>query len=102
MTLNYMNRDQLCTAIRADFKNETVSIVNYTDDLLHRAFGCIENPSWADFEYFLEDRCFPRTRYNLKELLEEMDLPMYDPLLIIGKTKGRVYGDYQWIDIVEE
>lgn len=72
MTLNYMNRDQLCTVIR------------------------------ADFEYFLEDRCFPRTRYNLKELLEEMDLPMYDPLLIIGKTKGRVYGDYQWIDIVEE
>ena len=25
-----------------------------------RAFGVVTDPSWADFEYFLEDRCFPK------------------------------------------
>ena len=61
----------------------------------------MENPSWADFEYFLEDRCFPRTRDHAKDLLREIGVPFYDPLLIIEKTKGYMEGDYQWILILK-
>ena len=67
-----------------------------------RAFGVIENPDWKDFEYFLEDRCFPRTRDHAKEILREMNLPFYDPLLIVEKTQGRMEGDHQWIMILKK
>lgn len=59
MILHFMDRNGICTIIDADFMNEKIKIENKTDNLLHRAFGINENPTWADIEYFLEDRCFP-------------------------------------------
>ena len=35
---------------------EKIYIKNYTDQIPLRAFGVVDNPSWNDFEYFLEDR----------------------------------------------
>lgn len=67
-----------------------------------RAFGVVEHPDWADFQYFLEDRCFPKTRDHAKEILRELGVPFYDPLLIIEKTKGRMEGDHQWILILKK
>ena len=29
-------------------------------------------PDWKDFEYFLEERCFPRTRDHAEEILKEL------------------------------
>lgn len=97
--MTFMNRSIPCTDIYADFTDEKVFIVNYTDDLLHRAFGCIENPTWQDFQDFIEERCFPRTRDKMKWILKDLDLPCYDPLLIIEKTQGRMAEDHQWIEI---
>lgn len=48
---------------------------------------------------FLESRCFPKTRDKMKWILRELELPCYDPLLIIEKTKGRMAEDHQWIAI---
>ena len=36
-----------------------------------------------------------------KDILKEMGLPFYDPLLIIEKTDGRMAGDEQWILILK-
>lgn len=100
MRMYYMNHNDLCTIIDVDFKHEKVKIKNYTEQLLFRAFGIIENPTWNDFQHFLEDRCFPKTRDHAKEILKEMNLPFYDPLLIIEQTRGRMAGDHQWILIL--
>ena len=102
MRMNFMNRDQLCTAIDIDFKHEKIKICNYTNQIPLRAFGIIENPTWNDFERFLEDRCFPKSRDHAKTILKEMQLPFYDPLLIVEKTHGRMAGDHQWIMILKK
>ena len=78
------------------------AIKNYTDQIIFRAFGVVTDPDWADFEYFLEERCFPRTRDHRKDILREMGLPFYDPLLIIEKTQGRMSDDHQWIMILKK
>jgi len=94
--LAFMNRSTRCTEIYVDFKDEKIYIVNYTEDILYWTFGCNENPTWLDF---LESRCFPKTRDKMKWILRELELPCYDPLLIIEKTKGRMAEDHQWIAI---
>ena len=102
MVLHFMDRKGICTIIDADFQTETVKIENCTDDNLHRAFGVKKNPSWADFEFCLEDRCFPRTRDKLKMVLRDVGVDHYDPLTIIRKTQGRMAEDTQWIEIISE
>ena len=61
----------------------------------------VAHPTWDDFTWFLESRCFPKTRDHAKDILKEMGLPFYDPLLIIEKTDGRMAGDEQWILILK-
>ena len=97
MRLTYMFRRQPCTVIDVNFLDRKVVIQNKTDDILHRAFGVIKDPTWNDFENFLRDRCFPQTRGNCKELLQEMDLRDYDPLKIVEKTRGRLADDEMWL-----
>lgn len=97
LRLTYMFRRQPCTVIDVDFLDQKVAIQNKTDDILHRAFGVIEQPTWNDFEAFLRERCFPQTRGNCKTLLREMDLADYDPLQIVEKTKGRLVEDEMWL-----
>lgn len=93
MRLKYYHRDMLCTVIDVDEMEQRVRIINYTNNLLYRAFGKIENPSFADYEEFLESRCFPRSRDKMKLMLKEYDIPFYDPLLIIERTGGRLEED---------
>lgn len=100
MRMNYMFKDQLCTEIDIDFKNEKIYIQNQTDNLLHRAFGVITNPTWNDFQIFLEERCFPKERACMKDILRSLELTDYDPLQIVEKTKGIMAEDSQWIDII--
>lgn len=100
MRMNYRYKDQLCTIIDIDFLHKKIYIENRTDDILHRAFGVVQNPDWERFEEFLESRCFPRTRANLKEILRDIGLDSYDPLQIIEKTGGRMAEDKLWIEIV--
>lgn len=102
MRMNFMNRDVLCTTIDIDFMHEKLYVQNYTDEIILRAFGVVEKPTWADFEYFLEERCFPRTWDHAKDILREIGVPFYDPLLIVEKTKGYVAGDHQWIMILKK
>jgi putative transcriptional regulator len=99
MRLWYYNQNILCTIIDVDTINQRVSIKNYTDNLIYRAFGRNEHPSFADYENFLRSRCFPEERDKMKIVLKELDIPFYDPLMIIEKTDGRMAEDNFWIKI---
>lgn len=99
MRMDFMCKDECCTEILIDFKEQRIAIQNKTDDLLHRAFGIKAKPTWEDFEEFLESRCFPRSREGLSLILEDLGLDFYDPLSIIEKTRGRMAEDAQWLKI---
>ena len=94
-----MFRDELCSVIYVDEKNHNIEVINYTKQLLKRAFGKIEKPSYQQYEEFLESRCFPPTRDKMKLVLREYDLPFYDSMMIIEKTEGRMAEDDFWIRI---
>ena len=99
MRMTYMNGHSPCTEIDVDFLRQEVDIRNYTDDVLLRAFGVKERPSWEDFEDFLAYRCFPKTRGNAKDLLKGLGLSSYDPIQIVEKTRGRIADDDMWLRI---
>lgn len=102
MRLYYLCGETLCTVIDVDFRNEKIGIKNYTDKIPLRAFGVLENPTWQDFEEFLQSRCLQSSRAGIKWILEEMKLPFYEPMLLIEKTQGRMADDAQWLQIVHE
>ncbi len=99
LRLWYMKKQDVCTIIDVDERKQKVIVHNYTKDVMARAFGKIESPTFEQYEEFLESRCFPRTRDKMKLQLRELDLPFYDPILIIQKTQGRMAEDDFWIKI---
>ena len=102
MRIDFMFRQKVCTEIYVDFEHKRIRIVNRTDDIMKRAFGVNENPTWEDFESFLEERCFPRTRAHRKALLKGIGVDSFDPLQIIEKTKGRMAEDNQYLNITRK
>lgn len=97
MRLDFMFRQKICTEIYVDFENKQIKIINRTNDIMKRAFGINENPTWEDFESFLENRCFPRSRALRKTILSKIGVDSYDPLQILEKTKGKCADDNQYI-----
>ena len=97
--LSYMYYDDICTIIDVDERERKVKIYNYTNDYAFRAFGRNETPTFEQYQEFLESRCFPRTRDKMKLILRELDLPFYEPFMIIEKTQGRMAEDNFWIKI---
>lgn len=99
MRLWYMYKDEICTIIDADERERKIKIYNYTKNYAFRAFGREEKPTFEQYEEFLESRCFPRSRDKMKLILKELNLPFYEPLMIIEKTQGRMAEDDFWIKI---
>lgn len=97
LRMTYMYKQYPCTVIDVDFLNQKIMIQNKTKDMLRRAFGVTEVPTWNDFNEFLKERCFPATRGNAKDILKQLQLTSYDPLQIIEKTKGRMAEDDMWL-----
>ncbi len=100
LRLNYYDGDRLCTSIDVDDVHQKVKIKNYVDFYLDRAFGNNEKPTYDDYQEFLSSRCFPNTRDKMKLVLKDLNLPFYDPYMIVEKTKGRMAEDDFWIDII--
>ena len=100
--LDFMFRQKVCTEIYVDFEHKEIQIVNRTNDIMKRAFGVNENPTWEDFEAFLEERCFPRSRAMQKVILRKLGVDYYDPLQIIELNKGRTAEDNQYINITRK
>ncbi len=97
--IEFLFQEELCTRIYVDFQNETVEIENFTEDNIRRAFGCKKQVSWQDFQGFLEERCFPRSRDRMKYVLKDFGISAYDPWQIIQVTQGRMAEDKQWIRV---
>ena len=97
LRLYYMYGDMVCTIIDVDETVRKVRVRNYTDNQMFRAFGRNTEPTYDDYEEFIESRCFPKTRDKLKLELKRLDIPFYDPILIIEKTEGRMADDEFWI-----
>ena len=95
----YMYNQNICTLIDVNVIKQEVKIKNYTNNIMFRAFGVNENPTYNDYLDFLKSRCFPETRDKLKLVLKDLNIPFYDPLLIIEKTEGRMAEDDFWIKI---
>lgn len=99
LRLYYMHHHTICTVIDVNELERKVKIYNYTDHILFRAFGIEENPDYKQYLEFLESRCFPRSRDKMKLILKDLDLPFYDPFMIIQKTEGKMAEDDFWIKI---
>ena len=99
LRLWYYYRNTVCTIIDVDIVNQKVEIKNYTNNLLFRAFGRNEHPTFEDYEKFLKSRCFPEERDKMKLVLRDVGVPFYDPMMIIEKTEGRMAEDDFWIRI---
>ena len=97
LRMYYMYKDMVCTIIDIDEVSREIEIHNYTDNIQYRAFGINAEPSFEDYEEFIESRCIPRTRDKLKLELDRLGIPFYDPVLIIEKTGGRMAEDDFWI-----
>ena len=95
----YYYRRLVCSVIDVDDVRRHVTVRNYISNPLYRAFGINTEPSYEDYLDFLESRCFPRTRDKMKLQLKELDIPFYDPVMIIEKTEGRMAGDEFWLKI---
>ena len=99
LRLWYYYKNEVCTIIDVDERNHIVQIYNYTEDNMLKAFGKQDVINYELYEEFLESRCFPKERDKMKLKLKELDLPFYDPLMIIEKTQGRMAEDEFWIEI---
>ena len=98
MRIDFRLGKKTCTVIYVDFGREQIAIQNRTDDLLHRAFGVNEVPTWSDFELFLESRCFPKSRGYAKQIVQGLGLMgCYDPLEIAEATGGRTAEDEMYL-----
>ena len=95
----YMHEQEICTLIDVDELRKRVRIKNYIDNIMFQAFGNLKETTYEDYEVFLESRCFPKSRDKMKLILKDLDLPFYDPLMIIQKTEGRMAEDHFWIQI---
>lgn len=84
------------------YKDGTIEVKNFSNDPIECAFGKNEKPTMKDLEIFLEERCFPRTRFNVKEVLRDGDLDFYDPYSIVRKTHGAFTDETFWIRFNDE
>ena len=94
-----MHKSRLCTLIDVDENNQSVIVRNFVDNIMFRAFGAAKEVTYQMYEEFLESRCFPKSRDKMKLVLGELDIPFYDPIMIIEKTEGRMAEDDFWIRI---
>lgn len=79
-----------------DFKNRTVKYEKFVQDFIKTNF-LFKEPTIEEVVEWLEDRCFPRTRFRYMKVIEALDLYAYDPIEIVKKTHGLIHEDYTWI-----
>ena len=80
------------------FNNIVNSANNYKINLINGAcydilpmmlpFGVNTNPTIKDPEDFINSRCIPETRFDLKQMLKIFDIPAYDPWDTVKRNHG--------------
>lgn len=100
MILKWYHKGKLCTDIFV--RNNTISITNYTDVNSDRAFGVIENPTFDDLHFILEEQVMDKGRLDLKHYLKDIGVDTYDPIAMIRKTRGKILGNFNEIEVIDE
>ena len=99
---NDLQNAGLVTKIYYDDVAKTARFENLNPNPYLCAFWIQRDITFDDLEYFLRERCFPETRANKDELLQLLDVPYYDPWLIVRRTKGRMVHDNIYLEFVGE
>lgn len=100
LRLIYRKGSMVCSIIDVDEIKRLVKVTNYRYDMTELPFGIRKDPTFEEYEEFLESRCFPRTRKWVDLELKKLGLPFYDPLMIIEKTEGRMAEDDFSIEVI--
>lgn len=97
---DYMDRDDIVSHITV-YKDGSVDIENFTDNkyLLPFLFNGVTR---EDVEDMFARRVFDIGRPDKYELLKQMGVPFYDPLMIILRTRGVMLRDHFWIRFNKE
>lgn len=85
----------------ANTKTKEVWFENFTKEPYRLPFGSKEKATWRDLIEFFEDRCFQRTRIDMPDILESLDLESYNPFHIVYAYDGRAFEDDRWIEFIK-
>lgn len=96
----YMYKNEEISKITV-YMDESVTVVNYTDEDWKLPF-LFDNVSRDDVNMLLKGRVFDEGRPDKDDLLRDMGVPFYDPLMIVRKTRGVMIKDYFWLKFFEE
>lgn len=102
MIINYMYKDEVQTQIFFDEESKKVKINNYTNDILHRAFGVNESPNYEDLITFLKDRCWTKSRGDINNILSIYNLAVFDLIELLKQTNGRTYEDDLYMEFINK
>lgn len=97
---DYMYRNEVVSHITV-YADGTVGILNYTDEDWKLPF-LFDNVSRDDVNMLLKGRVFDEGRPDKDDLLRDMGVPFYDPLMIVRKTRGVMIKDYFWLKFFKE
>lgn len=102
LEFDYMYKDRVCTHVVHDGRNITIDNKIEDKDNFYKAFGGLKEVTPNDLYELFESRCFPRSRVNCEELLQDLGLTEYNPVEIVRRTHGLMYCDYFWIRFKED
>ena len=88
-----------CVVAVVKYKGTEVSVTQFTIDFMLQPFPQLVNRpiTHKDIDEFFEDRCFPESRFNCRQLLKDLEIDFYEPSLIVQKTHGVQFDDYFWL-----
>ncbi|MCI9077589.1 MAG: hypothetical protein HFH68_01525 [Lachnospiraceae bacterium] len=96
LKFEYWYGPKLCTRVFVDYAEQSVKVINFTDDIILQAFGR-RKITIGTIDEFFRERVFPETRVNCKELLRQMGFRNYDAESIARKTHGILYNGLFWL-----
>lgn len=97
---DYMYRNEVVSHVTV-YSDGSVDVINVTKDYWKLPFK-FDNVTRYDVNLLLGDRVFDEGRPDKDDLLRDMGVPFYDPLMIVRKTRGVMIKDYFWLKFFEE
>ena len=88
------HRDDLIANVKV--RGMSVTVKNHSNNIIFRPFTT-ERPTYLEFLEFMEDRCVPKTRADISQLLASIGLTEYNPIEIVKRSHGVMFEDFIWI-----
>lgn len=101
LEFDYMFKNTVCTHVIV-YTDNTVEVTNYTDVFHKKAFNKDKNITYQDVLNLFEERIVPRTRGNIRQILDLLNLEEYDPYLLARNNYGAMPEDMSWIKFSDQ